>query len=363
MSHPGSSSKSSSAEKKRRSFKMRKTSDFTWPYHTVVDLGQNPKPKIAFLSGMEREYFPENPGHDRFAIAFSMSKKPTDTPQPNYTPMRFGLLSRPISKKGYGIGGLLGPRFAREYNEDVPGPGAYQPDITVIQQEMRRVHSSPSSEKLKTVSCPKSQKLYAFGSNLTVGRFGNEAWQPVGVGYYELRSAGITPKIPVNDGFRGGPAFIKPAPLTYCNYEKCDECFECGKELKTQDYYKSRGVVKIPQGALKKKKMDSFGIEDEEDEGERQKSIPRIISICRPCYCAAVKGKYKAWGWTHDRILWLFHKTRYCGYIHEHHQLPITLQKTSCKLVEKLNRKEAVMRKHYLDTCERSLKQKAKAKN
>lgn len=339
---------------------MKKSLDDDWPYETTIDLRKSPKPKIAFLSGVERPYFPEDPGHDRFGVAFAMSKKPTDTPQPNsYMPGRFGL-SKPISKKGYGIGGLLAPRFAKDWHDKIPAPGAHQPEVSMSIEEYK-THVSGGD---KNTFDYKMQGVYSFGSHLTVNRFGSEPWRPVGVGYYDLKSAGVTPKIPVNDGFRGGPAFIKPSPLTYCNYEKCDSCFECGTSLKICDYYRSRGIVRLPKGALDRKSSEEFFKSEEEEEGKggQDPNRPGFLAICRSCYCAAMKGKHISWGWTRDYILWMFHKTRYCGYIHEHHQLPITLHKTTCSLVEKLNRKEAVMRKHYHDACERSLKQKAKAK-
>jgi len=80
------------------------------------------------------------------------------------------------------------------------------------------------------------------------------------------------------------------------------------------------------------------------------------VSLCRKCYCKAMRGDCKFWNRT--QILWLFQKTRHCSYIHDHQNFPEFVHKTSCKFVRKVQLKEALMAKYYKDACERVLKEK-----
>lgn len=83
--------------------------------------------QVAFLSTSGRTYYPEDPGHTKFALAFQAAMPDPTLPPPQYyvSPMD-DRLDKPISKKGYGIGGLSGPRFAKEHGVSVPAPNYYQ---------------------------------------------------------------------------------------------------------------------------------------------------------------------------------------------------------------------------------------------
>jgi len=134
---------------------------------------------------------------------------------------------------------------------------------------------------------------------------------------------------------------ISPPTCTHCNYEGVDQCLECGLQLPKTDYYRTRFKVKV------------FDLENPPKDNRHPAA--KHVSLCRKCYCHALRGSHKLW--KRQDILWLFRKTRHCSYIHKHNQMPIATMKTSCAMVKRLTRKEACMAKYFPDKCERTLKE------
>lgn len=127
---------------------------------------KSPKPRIAFLSCMEREFFPEKPGHSRMGVELSMNCAPGDVPNPNYYPPPIGI-RKPLSLLGYGIGGLLGPRFPKDFHEETPDPGQYQAEIKATKKDTP-IQPDINDPRLRW------QCRIGFGSSKTVSRFGVE---------------------------------------------------------------------------------------------------------------------------------------------------------------------------------------------
>lgn len=88
----------------------------------------NSKPRVAFLSGLERTYYPEDPGHSKFGLFYQTTTGWGDeTPPCTYLPQEEKF--KPISNKCYSIGGFSGPRFAFNKSTENPSPDLYQPEV------------------------------------------------------------------------------------------------------------------------------------------------------------------------------------------------------------------------------------------
>lgn len=172
------------------------------------------KSRVVFLSSKSRTYFPEDPGVSRFAIEYAMNCAPGDVPNPKYLPCESKLCAGGISNKGYRIGGLSGPRFAKDFLQNNPAPNAYQQWVAVplprkkikikkelpkksmpgisleegrrasesdILQEMSThlgSHAKMTQEELRNLCL---QSFIGFGSHLAVTRFKKESkFQTVG---------------------------------------------------------------------------------------------------------------------------------------------------------------------------------------
>lgn len=99
------------------------------------------KQKIAFLSTSGRKYYPEHPGHSKFALKFQSSQADPTLPAPEFYVNPFkDRLNKPISRMGYGMGGLSAPRFAKEHGEQVPSPNQYQKHV---REMLTRQHRFP----------------------------------------------------------------------------------------------------------------------------------------------------------------------------------------------------------------------------
>jgi len=137
------------------------------------------KPKVCFLSGKKREYFPEDPGHSRHGVEYSMNCHPGDTPNPSYFPSD-NRLQKPLSKKGYGIGGLSSQRFPKHHKQITPDAGAYQPEISKVVEKLVKPKRSSSVHGREEKPCPPHQSL-VFGSSVSLGRFeADHKWNCVG---------------------------------------------------------------------------------------------------------------------------------------------------------------------------------------
>ena len=109
----------------RRRKKVEDTAEeIEWPFKVSI-LIKKFRPKIAFLRGTPREYYPEDPGYSKFGQTFGPPDI-EDIVNPSYYPSE-DRLAKPISLLGYGIGGLSShPRFPKTANEDYPAPNVYQ---------------------------------------------------------------------------------------------------------------------------------------------------------------------------------------------------------------------------------------------
>jgi len=116
-------------------------------------------PKIAFGSGEERKFYPADPGHSKLAQVFA-SGPLKDSPCCFYDPPPLGV-HKPISKLGYGIGGLLKPRF--EYVQEME----YFFNLDPTEDSLTQLPPPPPPP------CkPARQIPVAFGTSFTMPRFG-----------------------------------------------------------------------------------------------------------------------------------------------------------------------------------------------
>ncbi|CAG7731092.1 unnamed protein product [Allacma fusca] len=292
---------------------------YDWPYQISIDLRKSPKPKIAFWSGMEREYYPEKPGHTRMGVEFAMNCAPGDVPNPSYYPSPLGV-TKPISLLGFGIGGLLGPRFSRDLFTDTPDPGQYQ--NTNVTPRTLQGHMMPPdiNDQILRWQC-----RIGFGSANTVSRFGIERFDvPPGPGSYEVMEMNKCPSVKREEAF-GSKRRLLPAVVTVCIVDGGEKCCECG-EVQLADYYRSKRKLRHPE-----------------------KKRASILAICRKCYCRAWNGHFPYW--VKGDLSRMFEKARHCNYIHDHQKLHQFMHKTTCKDVKKLTMKEVVLNKYYKDCC------------
>jgi len=355
---------------------------------------------VVFLSTGARKYFPEDPGSSRFGVAYSMMKAPGEVPNPNYLPPN-NRLYKPaiISAKGYGIGGLSAPRFAKDVRDNNPAPNAYNilPEIPVPPKRRSTLKalefaSHPSSTTFTADDGKKSSELdlssivqqshelnpiklskaqlrnlclqtfISFGSTLAVPRMGKDPkWHCVGVGYYDLRKE--EGRIRKACSFGQKPVRLIPPAVTRCNWKGPDKCFECQKVLRTEDYYRTMTRIKNPFYQVNPDDRvhdDDFGFHEEiaTDEGDGKDNLMErrnvFVSLCRACYCRGIRGQSRFWD--RKELPSLFVKTRHCGYVHDHQSISIFTHKTDCALIGKLSRKEILLSKYYKDTCDRVVK-------
>ncbi|ODN05100.1 hypothetical protein Ocin01_01594 [Orchesella cincta] len=353
-----------------------------WMFHVdpileaKIDFKRN-KPRVAFLSSTERTYYPYDAGHSRLALENRFTFE-DDLREP-FLPAEDDRLQKPISNRGYGIGGLSAGRFPRQPLEKLPAPNQYRLKST-LSSGVRRFPSNvlvnlglvDKSKKTKAQQRISQQlrssiveqggsqgmvslwdKCYqmniGFGSSTAQSRFKREPrWNNVGPGHYNLREIKVE-KVPVETVFMKSPAHLKPPTKLHCSYGPKDYCVECNKMLMlTFDYYRSKFKVPLPVNPIPITSTTSF--------------YPKVAKLrrallCRECYCKALRGESKYWK-KKSQVEWLFEKTRHCGYIHEHNGLPEFTNKVSCNWLKRLTRKEAVLSTHWPDKCERRLKEK-----
>lgn len=145
------------------------------------------KPKVAFLSGLERSYYPEDPGFSKFSLVYQNGGFEDESPPCTYLPHPHALVDKPISNFGYGIGGLSGDRFPPLVGAQNPSPDKYQPELVKpllkskrrpVPEEQDIFHLHPDDPLLLR----KQHKLHfdqhlqcyvSFGSNRFISRFGN----------------------------------------------------------------------------------------------------------------------------------------------------------------------------------------------
>ena len=143
--------------------------------YLFVLVTRSPKPKVAFLSSQDRTYYPEDPGCSRFGIEYALNQHDDEVPNPSVGSNTFSILEKPwvVSRKGYGIGGLSGPRFPIDIHELVPAPNVYQPHIskTIREMEQQTPIEKLNLEDLRR-ECVKHN--YAFGLHKNIPRFGKE---------------------------------------------------------------------------------------------------------------------------------------------------------------------------------------------
>jgi hypothetical protein len=267
---------------------------------------------------MEREYYPEKPGHSRMGVEFSMNCAPGDVPNPNYTPTPLGV-NKPISLLGFGIGGLLGPRFVKDIHAETPDPGQYQMDLN----KRVRGHTVPPTPDDPIL---RWQCRIGFGSANTVSRFGNEKLdKPPGPGSYEV-AGGVNkcPGVKREEAF-GGKCRLLPSVVTVCVVDGGEKCCECG-DVQLADYYRSKRKLRHPE-----------------------KKRASILAICRKCYCRAWNGHFPYW--VKGDLTRMFEKARHCNYIHDHQKLHQFMHKTLCRDVKKLTMREVVLNQYYQDCC------------
>ncbi|CAL8094845.1 unnamed protein product [Orchesella dallaii] len=336
-----------------------------WVFQINFDLNlTNLQSKIAFLSGVERSYYPEDPGFSKFGLVYQLNLE-GDVPPCTYTPPNFAL-QKPTSKKGYGIAGLSTPRFpkANKHSENPP-PDKYQAELNdpLLNSNRRAIPPAddyfklPSSDpyvirqKENSANRRTRQCYVGFGSLKTMPRFGKTpTFNSAGVGSYNLRPKKVTTPH-LNSSFGRSPMICQPSTEIRCTYLVAEKCVECGKVLDICDHYRTRFSVRVP-------------LPETRSPLELGSDFPRGIrhvNLCNVCFYRAIQGHSK--NWPKNKVRWLFKKVRTCANIHEHQNLPEIIHRADCKTVRKLQRKEAILSKYYADTVEESLPPKVNRSN
>ncbi|CAL8073031.1 unnamed protein product [Orchesella dallaii] len=354
-----------------------------WVFHVdaaleaKIDVKLN-KQKVAFLTTSERTYYPYDAGHSRLALENRNSL--VDDAREPYIPLEDDRLQKPISTRGYGIGGLSAQRFPRQNLERLPAPNQYRlktglksgsrrfpSNILVnlglldkgkkskgttksLQARSASIYDAMTDNQEMAVLWDKCYQMnIAFGSTTNQSRFTKDArWNNVGPGHYNLREIKFE-KVPVRTSFMKSPAQIDPPTKLHCSYGPNEYCVECNKMLMLSfDYYRSRFKVALPVNPISITSTTSFL--------PKVEKLRRVL-LCRECYCKALRGESKYWK-KKSQVEWIFEKTRHCGYIHEHNGLPEYTNKVSCRWLKRLSRKEAVLSTHWPDKCDRRLKEK-----
>lgn len=168
--------------------------------------------KICFLSGKEREYFPAQPGFSRHAVEYSMNCHPGDVPNPSYFPSE-DRLQKPISLKGYGIGGLSAPRFPGESKNRFGRKEQSRKSSSSAQDEKGQAGRNSSddknmspevltsvwkkelklTDKVAPILTPEQckQRKWAFGQSVHAPKFAKSNGGSDGVGYAAYVKKGI----------------------------------------------------------------------------------------------------------------------------------------------------------------------------
>lgn len=140
-----------------------------------------------------------------------------------------------------------------------------------------------------------------------------------------------------------------------------DKCYECEVLLTTTDYYRTTKRVPNPyyhvppHERAKSQEFEKFLMLNEDAASSHLMNKKNVfVSLCRRCYCKALKGESKFW--EPSEVPLLFRKTRHCSYVHDHQNIPLFTHKTDCKILRRLRRKEILMSKYYPDTCDRVYK-------
>lgn len=313
---------------------------------------------------------------------------PDDIPNPKYFPSE-DRLSKPVSTLGYGIGGLLGPRFAKLARQRIPAPNAYQwdvfpppvqravkakrkkwndfvheyerivqtqyekfdeqertkrlsvtrktlqataPSVAAIQAPPRK--SLPSARKNDAQAKACQQQISAFGMCLTNPRLAPPRSGKLGVALYETdnRPTKTSHQITTPEGE------LVPRVRLVCHPAGHDNCRMCRRALVLSDYYQTQKKCKI------------VVTKDPEVNGP---FTQKYLSLCRDCYCKALK--FGCPPWTKDKIPTTFVKARHCGCVHDHQDGQTQfLMKSTCKLMEKLSRRELVYSKFFKDDPRKS---------
>lgn len=148
----------------------------------------------------------------------------------------------------------------------------------------------------------------------------------------------------VNSSFGRSPVIRQESTELKCVFDKQETCIDCGQVLHISDFYRTRFSVRVPW-------PETRTLTEQE-----QKDFPKgmkYVNLCNYCYFRASKGRSK--NWPKNKLRWLFKKTRTCAFIHEHQGLSEVIHKAECKMVRKLQRKEAILSKYYEDRVEDSL--------
>ncbi|ODN01294.1 hypothetical protein Ocin01_05384 [Orchesella cincta] len=336
-----------------------------WVFKINFDLNlTNEQARIAFLSGVERSYYPEDPGFSKFGLVYQLNLE-GDVPPCNYTPPSFAL-TKPVSKKGYSIDGLSAPRFPKVNKHlDYPPPDKYQAELTDALLNSSRKPIPPAEDFFRlpptdpfvlkhkeVLANQRTRQCYVgFGSLKTMPRFGKTpTFNSAGVGSYNLMPK-QPPRPHLNSSFGRSPMICHPSTEIRCTYLTAEKCIECGKDLEICDHYRTRFSVRVPLPETR----NPLDVGNDFPRGVRH------VNLCNVCFYRAIQGHSK--NWPKNKVRWLFKKVRTCANIHEHHNLPEIIHRADCKTVRKLQRKEAILSKYYADRVEESLPAKVTTVN
>jgi len=356
--------------------------DYDWPFEISFKLNRN-RPQIAFLSGVPRDYYPEDPGYSKFGLTYCLPF-PDEFSKVNYVHSTDLLHGKPISTKGYGIGGLSARRFAPLVNEDNPAPNIYQSELVpapvkksekakrtrwsvhvrnfedLVEKQYAKyeadkpVHGEAAGQNWtrNSLKPPASahqkhhydpprikicqKRISAFGMNLENSRFPKEELDDkVGVGTYEMN----TPALKSSFQITTAEGKLIPRVRIVCHPSGTDFCKTCNEELFYSDYYQTKNKYKV------------LNTVDPETEGKYKM---RNLSLCRECYCHALK--YGCHPWSKDKIPSVFMKARHCNSVHDHKEgHDEFLMKSTCKGMMNLARRELIYSRYFKDNpCEKS---------
>ena len=245
---------------------------------------------------------------------FSLNQHKGDTPNPTYIPPPLDDLQKPISRKGYGIGGLSAARFPKHLasiHEKPQDPGAYQ----IMHMYPARPRPDDITNRLLQRQCYVTFGSFARSPRLEL----NLMHRRPGPGTYSfVRPPAV---VKARESF-GGRKCIVPTVVTVCRYPNGEQCNECGQE-QLCDYYRTTKPI-YP--------------------GSQEHEV-----LCRGCYCLAWNGHNE--GWNRKQLTDSFQKARHCNYKHDHQGLPNPITKSSAKDIGRLTRKEVLLAKYFKDSC------------
>ncbi|ODN01982.1 hypothetical protein Ocin01_04697 [Orchesella cincta] len=385
--------------------------DRVWPFEISIDLARH-KPKIAFMSGCIREYYPEDPGYSKFGTTHCIPDS-EDTARCTFVPST-NLLQKPISKLGYGIGGLSAPRFPKTATSSVvPAPNAYPPVVPLINKKKEKKEKRKSTnvklkefmamyEKIVQEQCDQYEKSGVLTSATAHEKHKNHPTKSDSKHRRKRSKRHLHNDHHHHDHHHKPDANSKPpshpdhaAAATTDSSHACHKKvaafgmglkstrFQLEKESKDKlgpgNYnpkllnYESFQIT-TPRGELIPRvrtvcnptKYDSCmncGINLKSSDYYQTKNKMKVItkdpmqdpkykmvylSLCRYCYCYGLKDELQQWD--KDKLPDLFIKARHCNSVHDHKEgLTEYLSKATCKVMLSMARKELMYSRYFKD--------------